>query len=166
LCLFSTARREVLVPHVCPDHYFHGVSFSAICGISCIIRDFAIIISSSKDSTGKRGPYSGSVFSLLEDSSVLLFELVPLDHVILNLVANWLVEIELLADQDGLHNSLWVPLRGSPVVHLTLVDKGVHGSARFLNWGFIVWSVAEVYIYIVSLESLKRVVDAFHDVLS
>jgi hypothetical protein len=134
--------------------------------VSTALRDVSVVVLASKDASRKRGPDSGTILVLSKDSSVVLFEIVSGEHVILRLFNNGFVEIQSFAYFDGLSNSVSWPHRSSPVEGKSLFNDVTHCSAGFLQRSVIVRSVAEYDVHVIHLQSLEGVFHCFHDVFS
>ena len=97
---------------------------------------------------------------------VLTFETLPPDHVVLRLLDDGLVPSVFLTDANGSDDALGGPFGGTPVESLALLNYVVESSASLLQRGFIVGAMAEHDVNVLQLESLKRIVQTFNNVLT
>ena len=102
----------------------------------------SIIVLSCEYSTCQRRPDGRSKFSLLEKSSVLDFNVVPIKKVILRLFNNRLHEIVFVTGIVSLCDLVLMPLAGTPVESPSPSDQPVVSSADLLHGSLIIRSVA------------------------
>jgi hypothetical protein len=86
-------------------------------------RSNAIIVAASQYPLGKRRPHSSAISILLVQISILIFEPVSNEHVVLGLFHHWNVQMVLLTDLDGLSYLGSTPFRCTPVKSKAFINE-------------------------------------------
>ena len=132
---------------------------------SAILGDLIDVLP-GEHASGEGRPNRRPVVVVLEKRQELFLHLLSVEKVVLALIAGRRVQLEPLADPDGLLDLVGRPLGGAPVEGEALADQPVEGSALLLHWDLVIGSVREDHVGVVDLESLEGGLAALDDVLS
>ena len=97
---------------------------------------------------------------------ILTLETLSYEHTILWLFNNRFVPSILLANSNCCSNASSWPLRSSPIKSFSSFNNVMESCTSFLKRSLIIGSVAENNIDIFKLESFKRVIKSFNNMLS
>ena len=126
----------------------------------------AIVVLAGQQARSQRAEDSGPQPDIPVEAGVLVLDLLAVEHVVLRLLHDRLVQVMLIGDLPGFHDLGRAPLGGAPVDSLAARDDVVHGPDGLFDGRGRVGAVAEDQIDVIELQAFEGTVHAFQEALA